>query len=120
MSSEDRQKHKEVFINNSEYKVMLGTVGALGTSHTLTVANNVIFYDEPWNPSDKVQCEDRCHRAGTTKTVNVYTLICENTIDEVVHNIVYRKEGISNYIVDNDLDLKQHPELFDILLGGKK
>ena len=67
MAQDVRQKHKDAFINNPSYSVMLGTVGALGVSHTLTVARNIIFYDEPWNPSDIEQCEDRCHRPGTTQ-----------------------------------------------------
>ena len=70
MKPEVREKHKLAFISNPEYSVMLGTVGALGTSHTLTVARNIIFYDEPWNPADREQCEDRCHRPGTSQSVN--------------------------------------------------
>lgn len=118
MTQEARQQHKSTFINNPEYPVLIGTVGALGTSHTLTVANNIIFYDEPWNPADIEQCEDRCHRPGTTRSVNIYSLITLNTVDEVVHNILSKKEGISDYIVDNVLDLHNHPELIDLLLSS--
>lgn len=116
MSSDDREKHKQAFINDPQRRVMLGTVGALGTSHTLTVARNVIFYDSPWNPADIEQAEDRCHRPGTTSTVFVYSLITKGTVDEKVHEILSRKEGTANYIVDNELDLHSHPELFDLLL----
>ena len=116
MSTEDREKHKSVFINNPDYKIMLGTVGALGTSHTLTVAHNVVFYDEPWNPSEIEQCEDRCHRAGTSQTVDIYTLVSQGTVDETVHKILSKKEGTASYIVDNKLDLNKHPELIDLLL----
>lgn len=116
MSANDREKHKAAFINDPEQRVMMGTVGALGTSHTLTVARNVIFYDSPWNPADIEQAEDRCHRAGTTESVFVYTLITKGTVDEKVHEILSKKEGTANYIVDNELDLHSHPELFDLLL----
>lgn len=116
MSQEARELHKKTFIENPEYRVILGTVGALGTSHTLTVARNVIFYDSPWNPADVEQCEDRCHRPGTTQSVNIYTLITKDTVDEKVHQILSRKEGTSQYIVDNNLDLHNHPELVDLLL----
>jgi len=116
MSANDREKHKQAFINDPERRIMIGTVGALGTSHTLTVARNVIFYDSPWNPSDIEQAEDRCHRAGTTDSVFVYTLVTRGTVDEKVHQILSTKEGTANYIVDNDLDLRNHPEVFDLLL----
>ena len=68
MSAEDRETHKQRFINDPEYTVLLGTVGAAGTAHTFTVARNVVFYDSPWNPSDKVQAEDRCVVGGTKIT----------------------------------------------------
>lgn len=116
MKGDEREKHKQAFINDPNRRVMLGTIGALGTSHTLTVARNVIFYDSPWNPSDIEQAEDRCHRAGTTDSVFVYTLVTRNTVDEKVHEILSRKEGTANYIVDNELDLRSHPELFDLLM----
>ena len=120
MSTEDREKHKKTFMTNPDYKVMIGTIGALGTSHTLTVANNIIFIDEPWNPSDREQAEDRCYRIGTNSSVNIYTLITKDTVDDHVHDILSLKTGVSNYIVDGNLDLKKHPELFDFLLSDFK
>ena len=116
MSPDDRELHKKAFIEQPDRRIMIGTVGALGTSHTLTVARNVIFYDSPWNPADIEQTEDRCHRPGTTSSVFVYSLITKGTVDEKVHEILSRKEGTANYIVDNELDLRSHPELFDLLL----
>lgn len=116
MSPDEREKHKKAFINDPERRIMIGTIGALGTSHTLTVARNVIFYDSPWNPADIRQAEDRCHRPGTTSSVFIYSLITKDTVDEKVHEILSRKEGTANYIVDNELDLRSHPELFDLLL----
>ena len=117
MSESERQKHKRVFMNNPEYTVMIGTIGALGTTHTLTAANNIIFYDEPWTYADKLQAEDRCHRISAKKSVNVYTLISKDTIDERVHDIVYSKKDTSDYLVDNKLDFKNNPNLVATLLG---
>lgn len=117
MSGEERERSKNLFIKCPECKIMLGTIGAMGASVTLTVANNVIFYDDCWTPSDKEQAEDRCYRIGTNQTVNVYTLIAKDTIDERVYKILDDKRHISNYIVDGKLDLKQNPSLFEFLLG---
>ena len=117
MKEAERQKHKDTFINNPEYKIMIGTIGALGTTHTLTAANNIIFYDEPWTSADRQQAIDRIHRIGTSKSCNIYTLLSKDTIDERVHKILYTKEVVSNFIVDNKLDVYNNPELFDFLLG---
>ena len=120
MKPDDREKHKHTFITNPEYQIMIGTVGALGTSHTLTVANNVIFYDLPWNPATMEQAEDRCHRASTTSTVNIYSIITKDTVDEKVYKLIQNKDGIAKYIVDNELSFRNNPELFDLLFGKDK
>lgn len=111
-----RNEQKDKFLHDDNYTVFLGTIGALGIMHTLTVANNIIFYDEPWTAVDKVQAEDRVHRISATCPINIYTLITKSTIDERVHEILYKKQAISNYIVDN-IDIYSNPELFNLLLS---
>ena len=117
MKSDERERHKQVFQTNPEYTVLLGTIGAAGTTHTFTAATNVIFYDEPWTPSDKVQAEDRAHRIGTKSSVNIFTLISKDTVDDKVHDILYQKSSTSKFIVDNKIDLRNNPELFDMMLS---
>lgn len=116
MKEEVRQKHKRVFINNPNYKILIGTIGALGTAHTLTVANNVIFYDEPWNPDIRTQAEDRIYGLNTTKTANIYTILTKDTVDDRVHNILANKQMISDYMIDGDMSIRKNPQLFDMLL----
>ena len=43
MNEADRQRNKTKFMTDPSAKIMLGTIGALGTSHTLTAA--IPFYD---------------------------------------------------------------------------
>lgn len=120
MKAEVREAHKKAFIEDPECKILIGTVGALGTSHTLTVAHNVIFYDLPWNQATVEQAEDRCHRTGTNSTVNIYSIITRDTVDEKVYSIIMNKDGISKYIVDNELSIRDNPQLFEFLLGYDK
>ena len=117
MKQDERENEKKRFIEDPDCTVIIGTIGALGTMHTLTVANNVIFYDEPWNATDKEQAEDRVHRIGTSQSVNIYTIITKGTVDERVHDIIFTKSGVSKYIVDGSLDIHSNPELFDLLLS---
>lgn len=117
MSEADREKHKRVFMTNPDYKVLLGTIGCMGESVTLTVAENVIFYDDCWTYADKMQCIKRANRIGSTKPLKVTTLMTKDTIDERVHQIIETKKGIAGYIVDDSIDLRQNPQLFDFLLG---
>lgn len=116
MDQATREQHKQAFMTDSSCQILLGTIPALGVSANLSMCNNIIFLDEPWTEATKSQAEDRCHRADSTKPVNIYTLLTQGTIDERVHSIVYRKGATSDYILDNKLDFKHCPELFDILL----
>ena len=104
MKSEDREKQKQLFMNDPEYKIMLGTVGALGTTHTLTSANHIIFYNEPWTYTDKLQAMDRIHRISQKNTCFIHTLLSKDTVDERVHDIVYTKKGIADFMVDDKID----------------
>jgi len=84
-----------------ELKILIGTIGAMGTGLTLHAGTVEIFLDEPWNRANKEQAEDRCHRIGQKHNVTVHTIICKNTIDERIHELVYAKGALSDAIVDN-------------------
>lgn len=98
--SKDSILEMNKFQSDNTCKVILGTTPALGTGYTLTAANTVIFIDEPWSKAIKDQAEDRCHRIGTKGTVNIITLICKDTIDERIHQIIKDKGELSDRIVD--------------------
>lgn len=115
MTEIQREQQKNAFMKNPKVTVMLGTIGAMGTSLTLTAANNVIFYDCPWTMTDYDQACDRVHRIGTTKSVSIYKLITRQTVDNKVDDILFRKKGISQFIVDN-IDIRNNPQLFNLLL----
>lgn len=117
MDQNTRESHKQAFMHNPDCHILLGTTPALGASANLPMCTNVLFIDEPWTKATKSQAEDRCYRANSTKSVNIITLITQNTLDEKVHDIVYKKGATSDYILDNKLDFKRCPELFDELLG---
>lgn len=117
MSDAAREKNKQVFQNNSEYTILVGTIGAAGTTHTFTAASNIIFLDEPFNATDKSQAEDRAYRIGTKQSLKIYTLLSRDTVDDRVHEIVYEKAATSKYIVDGVIDFRNNPDLFYKLLG---
>ena len=96
----DRQALVNVFQHNDACKVIIGTIGALGTGVTLTKATEVVFLDEPWNDATKEQACDRAYRIGTTSKVTIRTLISHNTYDEDVHDIVLGKKEMSDTFVE--------------------
>lgn len=98
--ADDRMNEVTRFQNDKNCKVIIGTIGAMGTGLTLTAAQNVIFLDSPWNMALKAQAEDRAHRIGTKGTVNIITLVCKNTIDERIEELVEKKGQIADALVD--------------------
>lgn len=103
--ADERMKEVERFQNDSKCKVIIGTIGAMGTGLTLTAAQNVIFLDSPWNMALKAQAEDRAHRIGTKGTVNIITLVCKNTIDERIEELVEKKGQIADALVDGKISI---------------
>lgn len=103
VSDSDIQIIKDKFTNNIDNKVLVATWQKLGTGHTLTAASYVIFVDTPWTAGDFEQCVDRVHRIGTSKTVNIITLITKNTFDERVKEILEGKADMFDQVVNGKI-----------------
>lgn len=103
--ADDRMNEVTRFQVDNNCKVIIGTIGAMGTGLTLTAAQNVIFLDSPWNMALKAQAEDRAHRIGTKGTVNIITLVCKNTIDERIEELVEKKGQIADALVDGKVSI---------------
>jgi SNF2 family DNA or RNA helicase len=112
----ERQVNVNQFQNNPECKFILGTIGAMGTGLTLTAGTVVVFMDEPWTMANKQQAIDRCHRIGAKSNITVYTIMCKNTIDERIHEIVEKKGMIADAIIDGKV-AGNKTELLDFLLS---
>ena len=103
--ADERMKEVDRFQTDDKCRVIIGTIGAMGTGLTLTAAQNVIFLDSPWNMALKAQAEDRAHRIGTKGTVNIITLVCKNTIDERIEELVEKKGQIADALVDGKISV---------------
>ena len=112
----ERQSIVEDF-QNLRYDVVIGTSGAMGTGITLTAGTVEIFLDEPWNMALKEQCVDRCHRIGQKNNLTIYTLMCRNTIDERIHELVEKKGVMADALIDGKFDKQNKAELLNFLLS---
>lgn len=117
VKSEDRMDEIKRFQNDPECKVIIGTIGAMGTGLTLTAASTVIFLDEPWNRGIKDQAEDRAHRIGTRGTVRIVTLITKDSVDEGIYNLVQKKGKMADLLIDGKVDGRNVDSALDYLLS---
>lgn len=82
----DHERRQEMIESFNEegspiFLFMLSTrAGGLGIN--LYTADVVILYDSDWNPQMDLQAQDRAHRIGQKKTVRVFRLVTEGTVEE--------------------------------------
>ena len=104
MSDLEKQQSVDRFQNDKEVKVFCGMVIASGVGITLTAASKLIMLGFPWTPADEVQIHDRIHRASSTASnIEIIKLICKDTIDEDIDELLNDK----SYIVTKTLDNKE-------------
>ncbi len=98
----DRQAQIDEFNNNPEVKVFLISLKAGGTGLNLTAADTVIIYDPWWNPAVESQAVDRAHRIGQRKTVNVYRMVTESSIEQKIMELKMRKSKLIETLVNEN------------------
>lgn len=107
VKTKEKQIAEEKFQTDPDCKVLIGTIGSMGTGLNLTAANCVIFMDEPWTYSNFSQAIDRTHRIGTKGQVDIISLITKDTIDERIHNLILSKKNISDLVIDGSKKNKE-------------
>lgn len=100
----DRLPIQEAFNDpDSDVRVVVGNIKAMGLGLNLQEAcSNEIFLDLYWNPGANDQAEDRCHRLGQKASVTVNIIQAENSVDAFIAQILEKKLGISNDMVERD------------------
>ena len=90
MSLEDVEAAKSRFQNEpvGTAPVIVLSIQAAKTGHTLTASQDCLFMELPWTPSDLDQTYSRLHRLGQQGSVTVTYLLCEGTIDEHIYNLI--------------------------------
>ena len=95
-----RSNFVESFQSKNYPFVLLCSTRATAEGLTLTAANHVIFLNEWWNPSVNSQARDRVNRIGQTRTVYVYRLRSQDTIESRLDEILKTKAGLFDKIVN--------------------
>lgn len=114
VTNKKRIEIMEQFQNDPKIKIFIGNMKAAGTVITLTAASHVAFLEFPWTPGDIKQAEDRCHRVGQKKAVNVYFLCVKNTIEEKIADILQKKMKVLESVLDGK-EIENTSVLTDLL-----
>lgn len=96
MDVSDVELSKQMFQERgvTEAPVIVLSIQAAKTGHTLTASQNVLFVEMPWTPSDVDQTYSRCHRLGQRGSVTATYMLCEGTIDERIYDVIEEKRNV--------------------------
>lgn len=104
------------------------TTNAGSTGLNLQAANTVINVDLPWNPAVLEQRIARAHRMGQKRSVQVYVLVTEETIEEGLLATLSAKHQLALAALDPESDLdsvdlvsgiEELKRRLEVLLGAK-
>ena len=122
-----RQGLMHQFQNDPDCKVFIST-NAGSTGLNLQAANTVVNVDLPWNPAVLEQRISRVHRMGQRRSVQVFILVTEDTLEESLLNTLAGKHELALAVLDPDAEVT-HVDLssgieelkrrMEILLGSK-
>ncbi|KAJ9616683.1 hypothetical protein H2200_000402 [Cladophialophora chaetospira] len=85
MAYDDRYETVREFNTDPTQFVFLISTRAGGVGLNITSANKVVVVDPNWNPAYDLQAQDRAYRIGQTRDVEVFRLISQGTLEEIVY-----------------------------------
>ncbi|NDB07543.1 MAG: DEAD/DEAH box helicase [Actinobacteria bacterium] len=93
-------KHKFQTLPVGEAPVIVLSIQAAKTGHTLTASEECLFVELPWTPADVDQTYSRLHRIGQKGSVTATYLVAKGTIDEDIYNLIESKRSVVGAAVD--------------------
>lgn len=109
-SVEDRQSILDHFHEHTEIPVFLLSTKAGGAGINLACANKVIIHDSSFNPQEDVQAENRAHRVGQTRDVEVIRFVSAGTIEEQIYALGQTKLALDQAVTGEDDGSKRSEE----------
>lgn len=77
-------------------RVLIGNIAAMGTALNLAEVTTAIFAELDWTPTNNEQAMDRFHRLTSTRTVNIYYLFAEHTVEEHIWQVTQKKSTLGD------------------------
>eukprot|EP00743_Colponemidia_sp_Colp-15_P012994 GILK01014951.1.p1 GENE.GILK01014951.1~~GILK01014951.1.p1 ORF type:complete len:926 (-),score=132.15 GILK01014951.1:44-2776(-) len=105
-STSQQQRHSGVerFQTDDNCKVAILALTAAGQGLTLTAASTVVFAEMHWTPGVMQQAEDRVHRIGQQRSVNIHYLFGKLTLDQTIWPKLQKKLEVVSSTLDGQTD----------------
>ncbi|KAI5169102.1 DNA excision repair protein ERCC-6 [Pancytospora epiphaga] len=89
------------FNNTPSIFIFILTTRVGGFGLNLTGANRVVLFDPDWNPATDAQAKERIYRYGQKSDVEIYRIVCKDTIEEKIYQRQIYKNCLSRKILTN-------------------
>jgi SNF2 family DNA or RNA helicase len=90
----ERKRVEQVERFRGDARFFLATQSAGGHGLTLNEAHYVVFYNNGFKYSERLQAEDRCHRIGQQHKVTYIDIECVDSIDERIATALANKGDV--------------------------
>lgn len=117
-----RQEIIDQFNTDPQKTVLCAQIQSGGTGLNIQAASVVIICEPQFKPSIENQAISRAYRMGQARNVLVYRLLCEDTIDEKLTNMLEEKQAIFDAFADKSVaaaNTERHEKEVDETTFGK-
>lgn len=118
VSPKRRQEIIDEFNKAPAGTVLLSQIQAGGTGLNIQSASVVILCEPQLKPSIESQAISRAYRMGQTRNVLVYRLLCEDTVDKKLMDILAEKQMDFDNFADKSEAAKQSLEINEKTFGN--
>ena len=95
-----RQEIVDAFTQAEDGKVLICQVQAGGTGLNIQAASVIIFCEPQIKPSIENQAVSRAYRMGQLRSVMVHRLLCDNTVDERILELLREKQDVFDFFAE--------------------
>ncbi|RMZ66907.1 snf2 family helicase atpase [Pyrenophora seminiperda CCB06] len=115
---QERQSLMDVFYQDESIQLFMISTKSGGAGINLACANKVIIFDSSFNPQDDIQAENRAHRVGQTREVEVVRLVTKDTVEEQIYALGVSKLELDKMVQGEETEDKGKVKKMDVGTGG--
>ena len=106
MAVEEVERAKERFQEDAveQSPVIVLSIQAAKTGHTLTASQEILFIELPWVPTDVSQTYSRLHRIGQQGSVTATYMLTAGTVDEHIYQLLEDKQVVVDQATEGNLE----------------
>ena len=118
MSVEEVEENKRRFQTESidSAPVIVLSIQAAKTGHTLTAAEECLFVELPWTPADLDQTYSRLHRIGQKGSVTSTYMLAAGTIDEDIYDLIEKKRSVVDAAIEGG-EISEENSTVQMIMG---